>query len=142
MEKATNGPLVRWYLVANRTEAVIYRDGKEKFLAVEHLLNPEGNKKEQQLDSDRQAIGVEHPKYAESAKKFGERICKMLAQNQNSYDELVLVAEPHFLGVLKNTLSDSILKRVSHQVNREYLDPAPQLRKKVLTAIGDRRASL
>ena len=117
---------------------------------MEHLLNAEGNKKERQLDSDRpgqtfssapgvnrHAMGPEQVKYEESAKKFTNRICKTLelARTQGRFGNLVLVAEPHFLGMLKNSLSAPLKKCVSHLLNREYMDNDPKVRAKILAAL-------
>ena len=147
-----NRPAIRWYVVANRTDAIIYRDGdNHKFQPVEHLLNSEGNKKEKDLDSDRPGKSFsnvpggtykhpmvgEHQRHDETVRRFSNRISKTLdaARSRGEFDELVLVAEPHFLGMMKNSLSEPLKKRVAHQLPREFMDTDRHLRSKILEAI-------
>lgn len=154
MNTSINGPATRWYVVANRTDAIIYRDGEnKKFQPVEHLLNPEGNRKERDLDSDRPGksnsnaphtaykhpMVSEHQRHDETVRKFSNRISRTLdsARSQGQFDELVLVAEPHFLGQLKSALSEPLKKCVVHQLPREYMDTDRHLRTKILTAIRE-----
>lgn len=128
---------IRRYVVANRTSAVIYREGRSgHFVFVKRLSHAEGKAKAGELDSDRPGRSVStggagtihhglekrSDRYEESIRKFAARIAKFLKESQarDRFEELVLVAEPHFLGVLKGELPASILKIVKLQIPREY----------------------
>lgn len=142
----------RRYIVANRTYAVIYREGRlGKFVFVERLSNENGKTMEIDLVSDRpgRAIssggagkihhGLEKKTthHEEDAKRFAARIARFLKQShaEDRYDELVLVAEPHFLGLLRAALPPSIEKLVKLQIPREYAQGSDQdLRRLIMRA--------
>ena len=129
---------VRWYVVANRTEAVLYTDeAKQKFQFVDRLLNEKGALHESELVSDRPGRGfsssggdgsVRHAlAHREShhehvAKEFASRIAASLeaARNQKRFTEIVLVAEPHFLGLLRAALGPATTALVKCEVRHEY----------------------
>ena len=54
-----------------------------------------------------------------------------------SFGELVLVAEPHFLGLLRDALGPETRRLVKHEVGREYTQGSgDDIRAQVLKAIG------
>lgn len=129
-------PIRRWYVVANRTEARAFEsvDGKG-FRPVMDLVHPEGALRERELNADRagrtassaapdrrHALGNEHIAHEHRAIEFAKRIAMTLrkARTANSISELVLVAEPKFLGVLRNQLPKTVLSLVVHELGKEY----------------------
>ena len=59
------------------------------------------------------------PKEVE-AEKFAHKLATMLADTlRDQEDRLVLAAPPHFLGLLKKTLSASVVKRVELTVDKD-----------------------
>jgi len=127
----------KWIVVANRTDAIIYVDGANKRLRlVEHYCNKIGKLPEGALDSDKPGRGfssaasgtIHHAldrtftKYEQVAIRFARRIAKKLAEarGKNGFDELILVAEPHFLGLIRESLGASMRKRVVLEIPREY----------------------
>ena len=68
-----------------------------------------------------------NPKEAE-AKAFARHLADYLYKklNMQAYRELVLAAPPHFLGLLRAALNDSVSQRVVASFDRDYttLDPA------------------
>ena len=129
----------RWYVLANRTGAVIYTDKPQsKFSFVERLSNPKGQYTESQLDSDRPgksfssaARGAfQHPldrrskSHEHVAISFAKKITNTLAEAKQSgrFTELVLVAEPHFLGLLRKALPVSLKRVVKHEIAHEYAE--------------------
>ena len=102
----------KWYVVANRTEAVIYEDNDEqKFKFVNRLENKSGAKTETELSSDKpgkvisrggsktihHSLDSRFHKHEESAKKFARRIAVQVerAYREKRFRNLILAAEPH-----------------------------------------------
>jgi protein required for attachment to host cells len=130
-------PNVRWYLVANRAEAVIYRSSKDvKFKFVERFKHPESRVLEGDLDSDRPGTGfssagggtIRHGldrtffHHEQASRQFAKILARHLDRtaSEELYSELVLVSEPHFLGLLRAELSERVKRLISHEINREY----------------------
>jgi protein required for attachment to host cells len=127
----------RWYVVANRTEAVIYAEDRgQPFHFIERLLNLEGSLQEHELVSDRpgrnaspaaawtyrHGYSSKVDKHEHVAHTFAKRIAERLRQgrNESRFRDLVLVAEPHFMGVLRGKLDSATQSKVSYEVKREY----------------------
>jgi protein required for attachment to host cells len=144
---------VRWYVVANRLEAVFYQDTRDtKFQFVDRLKNPRGNSLEGELDSARPGSGtssagngtIRHGldrtfhHHERVAKKFAEVIARSLAKKaqEGQFNELVLAAEPHFLGLLRASLSPQVRHLIKSEVNREYAQGSDlELYQNILRAI-------
>ena len=138
-----------WVLVAHRAGATVYeRINSEKNLAiVKDIAYPEGKLKSKDLDSDKAGRGMgdlsnrrfpfdtEKGSEKQSEKKFAKRLAELANRGalNKKYDQLVLVAGPHFLGLLREDLD----KRTSARVVREFrsdlgrLKPPAQERKVV-----------
>lgn len=143
----------RWYVVANRAGAVFYSDGDGgKFHFIARLENEKGRLTESELDSDKPGKGfssggggtIHHgldrrSKHHEAAAKdFAGRIAVELeaARREDRFSELVLVAEPHFLGLLREALKPETKRAVRHEVRREYAQGSDaELRAQIIAAI-------
>ena len=127
----------RWYVVANRVDAVFYQDSKDsKFKFVHRMKNEEGNLTEGELDSARPGTGfssagsgtIRHGldrtfnHHELVAVDFAGKIANELAKHAKAqaYAELVITAEPHFLGLLRAALPASVRGLIKAEVNREY----------------------
>jgi protein required for attachment to host cells len=146
-----------WYLVANQTNAVIYKDSSARFNVVERLDNPLSKLKEGALDSDRPGRGCasaqggflrhgldRHYKRREQLlQTFAAKIGKVLekAQHEDRYTDLVVVAEPHFLGKLWAHLPVTVQARVSRALGKEYVrQPNAELRRLIFRALEEEAA--
>ena len=126
-----------WVLVANQSEARIYAlDGpRGPLVEVERLEHEAGHAHEGELTTDRpgrafQSVGdVRHameppvdPKEQE-AMKFAKEVSQRLesGRQEGSFDRLVLVAAPHFLGLLRKSLSDATTKLVTEEIAKNLL---------------------
>ena len=143
----------RWYVVANRTDAVFYKDTRDhKFAFVERLGNPAGKLTEMELDSDKPGRGfssasngsIHHSldrrshRHEKVAKDFARKIADSLEEafKGDHMNEVVLVAESHFLGLIREVLPLAVRKLVKHEVNREYVQGSDQeLHRLILKAI-------
>ena len=122
-----------WIVVANRAGARIFaRPSEDAELGlVTRMAHPEGRMTNRELESDKQGSarfgssggGYERHEdsHEHSARKFAAEIAKHLdhARTSHSFDQLVLVAEPHFLGMLKHELSRETAARVRETVHKD-----------------------
>lgn len=143
----------RWYVVASRTDAAIYKDGPDqKFQVVDRFSNAKGALLESEMVSDRQGRvfstgggGIFHHTldrrdhhHELAARRFAKKIAKviMAAYQEHRMGNVVLVAEPHFLGLLRNSLSPFVRRIVEHEVRHHYAGSDADLRRQILSAIG------
>jgi protein required for attachment to host cells len=134
---------IRWYVLANQTEASLYRTTREtKFKFIERFHNQAGRKHERDLDSDgpgksfssaspstiHHSLDRSFHHHEFAAKQFAKTVAQRLdhAASEGLYTELVLVCEPQFLGLLRAEISDRVRKLISHEVNREYSNGSDQ----------------
>lgn len=145
----------RRYVVANRTDAVIYAEAEGgDFSFLRRLKNPIGRRHEGKLVSDHPGVGrssagdgtIHHAldrnvlRHETSAKKFASAIARAVGRecDQSDCRGLILVAEPHFLGLLRAELPDRIRKLVVAEVPREFVRlPDRVVARKVIAAIDD-----
>ena len=66
------------------------------------------------------------PKEVE-AEKFARELAHALEKglNDHAYEQLIIAAPPHFLGLMKGTVSDQVAKHVDFTIDKDYtmLDP-------------------
>jgi protein required for attachment to host cells len=147
----------RWFVFANRTDAVFYLDlPAHHFRFVDRLENPAGSRMESDFDSDRPGSGmssagdgtIRHSldrrfHHAErNIEQFAGAVARRLeeALGHHEFTELVMVAEPHFLGVLRSKLSPGVRDRVRHEVHRELIQGSDdELRAAAIRAIRNSR---
>ena len=128
-----------WYVLANRCDAGIYEDFKDqKFKFKERMKNSRGHLTEGQLDSDRPGSGfssagagtIRHgldrtfQHHERDATRFARAIANHLTRRkrEDAFQGLVLVAEPHFLGLLRQALPRELHGLIRHEIPREYLE--------------------
>lgn len=147
-----------WYLVANRTEAVFYRDSSfAGFEFISRMRNDEGRRFESELVSDRPgrntssatdsirhgfAAGTQHE---EVALKFAREICSHMEKlcREKGVEKLVLVAPPRFLGLLRKGLSSNVKGLVSDEVRHEYKRGSDlEIREQIFGAMKKKRGDL
>lgn len=121
-----------WILVADSSRARIFTatSAIASLQELETLAHPEGRLHEQDITSDlpgrsfdsqgqgRHAMGAKiEPKQQEQI-TFTRRICDRIemARGQGEYDQLILVATPTLLGLLRKQLSTDTTKRITHEL--------------------------
>ena len=136
-----------WILIANRTGArIVDKQGEDLFL-IETIPHAQGRLRDQDIASDRQGravnaggrgatAGGSHTYSANEtpqehdAKNFARDLAEKLRQQRMAglYERLVLVAEPHFLGLLRHALDDVTAKSVVASVPKDLWQiPVPEL---------------
>ncbi|MGZ3712208.1 MAG: host attachment protein [Bdellovibrionota bacterium] len=132
-----------WYLVANRIEALIYEgDLNGKFRFVKRHRNPRGKLMEQELVADKsgrsfssaRGSGIRHgfePRsnyHEEVAIQFARKIAMALdrAALEQELSDLVVLAEPHFLGLLNQEFTKRVNELIRKEVPREWAEGSDQ----------------
>jgi protein required for attachment to host cells len=126
----------RWYVVANRTASVFYAEGRfRKFHFVDRITEEQGATHEHELVSDRpgrsfssagdlprHGLQRRNTQHEEIARRFARKIAAAIeaARREDLFEELVLAAEPHFLGLLRAELTAATRARILRSVPREF----------------------
>ncbi|HLA74698.1 MAG TPA: host attachment protein [Gammaproteobacteria bacterium] len=128
-----------WILVADRSSAKLFESrGKAKGLQrLQEIPHPEGRLKNQDIDSDtdvraRSFDSVGMGRHATSphqeptktlAGQFAHHLAELLNKGRTShaYQQLVLVAEPGFLGLLRGALDTQTAGLVVESVTKDLM---------------------
>lgn len=138
-----------WIVVADNTCARIFTaDTPASALAeIESLAHLEGRLHDRDMTTDlsgrmKTPNGVGHafepattPKKHE-ADEFASRLAKHLeaARSTNRFEQLLIVAEPSFLGLLRNRLPDQARKAVCFELDKNITGQSPEEIRKHLPA--------
>ena len=123
-----------WVLVADSTRARIFSADKNTgpITEFETLAHPEGRLHEQHMTSDlpgkhgngtglgRHGMGDQTEPKRQEQIYFAKRIAERLEQGRTKgdYGNLIIVAAPTLLGLLRDHLSSSTSKLVAHQLDK------------------------
>jgi protein required for attachment to host cells len=134
-----------WVLVAHRAGARLFeRQGRELRL-VQAIENPAGRIQDQDLETGSHRTFDSHAQgrsardsaaspHQRAALSFARDLAKLLedARLSGAATSIVLVAEPHFLGLLRGELSAASLRLVAATVPKDlYAEGAHQLTKRI-----------
>lgn len=128
-----------WYLFANRTSATIYEGVPGRhFSQVAQIENPSGKLSDTAMESDRpgrsfsSAPGsmIRHgferkvPHHEQNVLKFIEEIIQELekAYREEKFSDLVIVAGPHFLGLIRKALPNNMKQYLKSEIPYEILE--------------------
>ncbi len=126
-----------WVLIANASRAHLYATERigEKMTCLKDYTHPESRAKGSTLASDRpghnQSKGTGHgslgdpadPKYYEANRFAGELASELDAgRKANAYRRLVLVAGPHFRGLLNTHLNEHTRAMVGTYIHKDFTD--------------------
>ena len=138
-KRAQPAPRTTWILVCDASRARLFSSNEGKngmeWSLLEELDHPESRAKGEEINTDKpgrvQQIGPggmragmepsTPPKEVE-ADRFAHHLSERLdkARTQNSYDRLILVAAPSFLGLMRGILSGPVKKTISASVAKDY----------------------
>jgi len=125
-----------WIVLADAAAARLYesRGIGGGLQLVAEFSHPESRERESDLVSDkpgrvqqsaggRSAMEPPTPRKKVEAEHFARQVAKALEDglNKKSYESLVLVTPPAFLGLLRSVLNERVLKRVSATIEKDYL---------------------
>lgn len=138
-----------WILVCDASRARLFAEAApgRDFSLVANFEHPESRERTRDLVTDangRKPVGGSHgggvngnrpggfhgrpgvepdtdPKEVEAI-KFARTLAEALEKGFDAhfYDTLVISAPPHFLGLLKETISDKVRKRLSHTIDKDF----------------------
>jgi protein required for attachment to host cells len=118
-----------WIVAADASRArVLQVAGPQRLVEVDNLLNPEGRLEDREINTDARGrfsgghtgednVGAAEHRTELFAKRLGDYLDK--ARTQQRYDELVLVAPPKFLGMIRKELGKEVEKLVADQVPKD-----------------------
>jgi protein required for attachment to host cells len=124
-----------WVLVGDGSRARLFHVGPGRdWELIRELEHPQTRAKARDLVTDRQgrvkqsaspmrsAMQLTKPLHAIEAEHFAHSVAKVLVSGlaDNGYDQLVLVAPPHFLGLLRATIPSNVAKRVEQTLDKDY----------------------
>lgn len=129
-----------WIIVVNRVEAKIFESDSKKRREIYYLNkleNPRGRLKAHEIDADKPGIfasvlsfgsrfvGTQSPTDRIS-QMFAKRVVQFLEQARQGgeFDDLILIAEPQFLGKLRNLYSRDLKDVVTKEIPK---DLGPQI---------------
>ena len=130
-----------WVLVANASEARIFGTDRigEAMECMKEFSHPESRGKGSELASDRpghyQSKGTGHGAFVEpsdpkeyEADRFASELAKELdkGRNDNAYRKLVVVAAPHFYGLLNNHMNKHTRAMVVNDIQKDLTDCEPR----------------
>lgn len=128
-------PRSTWILVAHRAGARLFETGDpvHGLRLVRAIEHPDGRKRNFDINSDRpgrsfarvggarHAMGKDHSPTEQVALRFARRLADLLekARVRNRFGQLVLVAEPRFLGEIRAALSAPALALVVAEIDKD-----------------------
>ena len=136
------GPKTTWVLVCNASRGRLFRDGGDgRLVELGRYDHPDARAHVRDLVTDDQGRkpvggtvatrpaatgrpGVEpdtDPKWVE-AEKFARELAAALERGlyDHAYDGVVLVAPPQFLGLLRDTVTGQVAKRLEASIGKDY----------------------
>lgn len=126
-----------WVLVASASEARIFGTDRigEAMECMKEFSHPESREKGSELASDRpghsQSKGTGHGAMVESsdpkeyeAERFAGELARELenGRTSNAYKKLVVVAAPHFHGLLNNHMNEQTRAMVVNDIQKDLTD--------------------
>jgi protein required for attachment to host cells len=125
-----------WIVLANSKMTMFYSVSEKdlRFNLVKTLFHPESALKNQDLCSDRPGHYIKgnsqtRGSYADKTEKkeheiecFSKKICEELERERNThaYDGLIIIAEPHFYGLIHSNLNHSTKALLKHHLTKDY----------------------
>jgi protein required for attachment to host cells len=118
-----------WIVAADASRArVLQVAGPQRLVEIDNLLNPDGRLEDREINTDARGrfsgghtgeddVGAAEHRTELFAKRLGDYLDK--ARTQQRYDELVLVAPPKFLGMIRKELGKEVEKLVADQVPKD-----------------------
>ncbi|MBS0351591.1 MAG: host attachment protein [Proteobacteria bacterium] len=135
-----------WILVANASLATLYSfesspspQAKPKLTVVDNFSHPESRMKDTDIASDRAGEYINtaggHGNFTEQsdphqyeATVFARELSKKLEQGrtQNQYRKLILVAAPHFMGLLRECIAEKPFGNIKiEEIQKDYTKAKP-----------------
>ncbi len=133
-------------VVADRAEAIFYDTTslQDRPTEIGHITDPAARLHDRDLVSDRpgrsyesvggarHAIERENDAHQQEAIRFARRVARRLdaARRKDEFEDLIVIAGPPFLGLMRKALSRPTRARVVHEINKDLVhSPVEALRR-------------
>lgn len=150
---------VLWFVTMHRSHAQIFEHAEKGLKLIREFAHPEGRMKGSKLVSDhpgrsfdsysrssgghqtgvpRHSMGSEVDPKSEIAIQFAKSVAEWIetARTQNHFTHLLLIAEPHLMGILRSSLSRATRRLVQSQLEKDYAWLSqPELEKRLLSLL-------
>jgi protein required for attachment to host cells len=143
-------------VVADQAEAIFYDTPslQAQPKEVAHISDPLAHQHDRDFSSDRpgrsyesfgsqrHAIARENDPRSREAIRFAKRISRRLdeARRKGEYDELIVVAGPPFLGLMRKEMSRPTRERVVHEIRKDLVhSPVESLRRHLPASAAELR---
>ena len=123
-----------WLVIANETNANIYKINKKEFELIDNLKHPESRLTDHELVSDRpghyRTPDTAHGAYVPDSDPhelekviFARTIARFLEHERSTekFQHLIICASPHFYGLLKNELSSHVSNIIKNHYLKDYI---------------------
>lgn len=125
-----------WILIANRSGARIVEKQGSNFMLRESITHQAGRQRDRDVESDRRgrtfdriggnrhALSSSETPHDHDAKAFARELAERLRNDhlQQRFERLVLVAEPRFLGFLREALDEVTARTVIASVHKDLAE--------------------
>lgn len=124
-----------WALVANSSYAEIFEiKGHGREIKMIHEIDfPDGRKRDNEINSDRpgrtyssvgygrSSLGTVVDPHGHEQRVFAHQLMEILVKGRDdrAYEELALIAPPHFLGILKIVFPDGVKKCITKEIGKD-----------------------
>lgn len=122
-----------WIVTANRTEAKFFSYANRSLNFERKIENPRGRLKNSELDADKpgfywasgQLHGSNRAGMNSSTEKVAQEFARDIAEvleecrKAQEFEELTVIADPHFLGLLRASFSKELDKLISREIPRD-----------------------
>lgn len=124
-----------WIVVASRTEAKVFEYANKKNSDVEFVMkmeNPRGRLKAQDINADKPGVFLSLTTHGTRlvkpqsptervAQEFAKKVSEFLegSRQKSLFDDLVLIADPHFLGRLRGSFTKKLRQCVSKEIVKD-----------------------
>lgn len=127
---------ITWILVADTAKARLFATAEDdqSILELKDLLNPEGRGREpaqdrpprthESFDRSRHAIEAHTSLEEKAVEVFARELDAVLEHGRidHSYEDLVLIAPPQFLGALNASMNEHVRDRVVAELSKDLAD--------------------
>lgn len=149
----------RWVLVANAAGAKLFESNGVAYKFVKEIDHPEGRKQNRELRIDRhgraanlgapvggtgrmsrQAFSTAVEPKEHEAELFAKSLAEILesGRTSNQFNELILVANPWFMGKLKMFLTHNTSKCLVESYEKDFANTPPNTLPNVLSSLIDK----
>lgn len=124
-----------WILVADAARARIFSvdSPRASLQALDQLVSPKAKLRDRDFNADRpgrafdshgegrHAMGTHNSPKEQDAIRFANEVVDHLEKGRtaNKFDRLILVAEPHFLGLLRQAVKPALKQMITLEINKD-----------------------